>query len=112
MVSRTERIDGFYRKVSRTEKELYELFRKTEEAGVATQMRAWFDEAKGGPDGIRLNHQELRSRLEKYVEDWISQTCETKHLDPEWITRAKEAIFHRVRTMMAQVLREALSGLP
>ena len=31
MLSRTERIDGFYLKLSRTEKELYEEFLKSEE---------------------------------------------------------------------------------
>jgi hypothetical protein len=34
MLSRTESIDGFHLKVSRTEKELYEEFVKTEEAEI------------------------------------------------------------------------------
>lgn len=110
MVSRTERIDGFYRKVSRTEKEFYELFRKTEEAEVLAQMRACFAQAKQAPDGIRFDHQDLCSRLENEVEAWIAQTCADKHWNREWITRAEEAILHRVRTLMAQVLREVLSG--
>ncbi|MBV9998548.1 MAG: hypothetical protein JO015_05475 [Verrucomicrobia bacterium] len=112
MVSRTERIDGFYRKVSRTEKEFYELFRKTEEADVLTQMRACFAEARQAPDGIRFNHQELCSRLETAVEAWIADTCEARRLNRDWITRAEEAILHRVRTLMAQALREALTGAP
>jgi hypothetical protein len=40
MLARTERIDGFHRKVSRTEKAFYERFRQTQEAEVLTQMRA------------------------------------------------------------------------
>ena len=112
MVSRTERIDGFYRKVSRTEKEFYELFRKTEEAAVLAQMRACFAEAKQAPEGIRFDHQDLCSRLETMVQAWISQTCGDKHLDREWVARGEEAILHLVRMLMAQTLREALSGTP
>ena len=112
MVSRTERIDGFYRKVSRTEKEFYELFRKTEEAEVLAQMRAYFAEAKQAPDGIRFDHQDLCSRLENTVQGWIAQTCDDKHLNREWVARGEEAILHRVRMLMAQALREALSGAP
>ena len=112
MVSRTERIDGFYRKVSRTEKEVYELFRKTEEPNVLAQMRACLAEARQAPDGIRFDHQELCSRLETAVEAWISDICEARHLDREWVRRAEEAILHRIRTLMAQVLREALTGAP
>lgn len=112
MVSRTERIDGFYRKVSRTEKEFYELFRKTEEAEVLAQMRTSLAQAKQAPDGIRFDHQDLCSRLENAVEAWIAQACDDKHLNREWVTRAEEAILHRVRMLMAQVLREALSGAP
>ena len=112
MVSRTERIDGFYRKVSRTEKEFYELFRKTAEAEVLAQMRAYFVEAKQAPDGIRFDHQELCARLENTVQAWIAETCDVKHLNREWIARAEEAILHRVRTLLAQTLREALGGGP
>ena len=110
MVSRTERIDGFYRKVSRTEREFYELFRKTSEAEVLAQMRAYFAEAKEAPDGLKFDHQELCSRLENTVQAWIAQACDDKHLDREWVARAEEAILHRVRLLMAQTLREALLG--
>jgi hypothetical protein len=112
MVPRPERIDGFYRKVSRTEKEFYELFRKTEEAEVLAQMRAYFAQAKQASDGIRFDHQDLCSRLENTVQTWIAEVCEAKHLDRAWITRAEEAILHRLRTLMAQTLREALSPPP
>lgn len=112
MVSRTERIDGFYRKVSRTERELYELFRKTEEAAVLRQMRDHFAQAKQATDGIRFDHQALCSRLEDTVQSWIADACDARHLDREWISRAEEAILHRIRTLMAQVLRETLSSAP
>jgi hypothetical protein len=46
MLSRTERIDGFYLKLSRTEKELYEEFLETEEAEIMAEMQQYFTEAK------------------------------------------------------------------
>lgn len=109
MLPRPERIEGFYRKVSRTEKEFYDLFRKSEEAEVLAQLRSYFAQAKQAPDGIRFDHRDLYSRLESTVQAWIDQTCIDKHLNREWVTRAEEAILHRVRTLMAQTLREALS---
>jgi hypothetical protein len=39
MLSRTESIDGFHLKLSRTEKELYEEFLKTEEAEILAEMQ-------------------------------------------------------------------------
>ena len=38
MLSRTESIDGFHLKVSRTERGLYEEFLKTEEAGILAKI--------------------------------------------------------------------------
>jgi hypothetical protein len=42
MLSRAERIDGFHLKLSRTEKELYEEFLKTEEAALMLEMQQYF----------------------------------------------------------------------
>jgi hypothetical protein len=42
MLSRTERIDEFHLKVTRTEKELYEEFLKTEEAALSARDAAIF----------------------------------------------------------------------
>jgi len=39
MLSRTERIDDFHLKVSRTEKELYEEFLETEEPEIVQEMK-------------------------------------------------------------------------
>ena len=46
MLSRTESIDGFHLKLSRTEKELHEEFLKTEEAEILAEMQQYFAEAK------------------------------------------------------------------
>jgi hypothetical protein len=54
MLPRTERIDGFARKVTRTEKAFYERFRQTEEAAVVAQMQDHFAQAKQTGGGIRM----------------------------------------------------------
>ena len=54
MLSRTERIDDFHLKVSRTEKELYEEFLKTEEAEIVLEMQQYFAQAKRHAGGIRF----------------------------------------------------------
>ena len=55
MLSRKERIDEFQLKLSRTEKELYEEFQKTEEAALVLEMQQYFVQAKehagGGNNG-------------------------------------------------------------
>lgn len=108
MFSRTERIEGFHRKVSRTEKEFYERFRQTKEAEVLSQMRVYLTQAKLTTDGIRFDHPHLCSRLEEAVEGWIIQDCADQHLNRAWVARAEEAILHRIRTLLAQTLREVL----
>ncbi|HXO94415.1 MAG TPA: hypothetical protein VN825_09780, partial [Candidatus Acidoferrum sp.] len=64
MLSRTERIDGFHLKVSRTEKELYEQFLKTEEATLVLDMQQYFVQAKEHAGGIRFDNASLWSRIE------------------------------------------------
>jgi hypothetical protein len=63
MLSRTESIDGFHLKLSRTEKELYEEFLKTEEAEILAEMQQYFTEAKQKTGGIRFDDQSLWSRI-------------------------------------------------
>jgi hypothetical protein len=108
MLPHTERIDGFARKVTRTEKAFYERFRHTEEAAVVAQMRDHFAQAKQTGGALRLDHPVLHARLEAAVTDWIVQACADQHLNREWIARAEEAILHRVRMLLAQTLRDAL----
>jgi hypothetical protein len=54
MLSRTERIDEFHLRLSRTEKEVYEEFLKTEEAALVLEMQQYFTQAKGQAGGIRF----------------------------------------------------------
>jgi hypothetical protein len=72
MLSRTESIDGFHLKLSRTEKELYEEFLKTEEAEILAEMQQYFAEAKQKAGGIRFDDQSLWSRIKSTVDAWIA----------------------------------------
>ena len=68
MLSRTESIDGFHLKLSRTEKELYEEFLKTEEAEILAEMQRHFAEAKQKAGVIRFDDQSFWSRINSTVD--------------------------------------------
>ena len=110
MLSRTEIIDGFHLKVSRTEKELYEEFLKTEEAEILAEMQQYFTEAIQKAGGIRFDDQSLRSRIESTVDAWIASSCADKHVRRDLVRRSKEAIMHRVRNLMAKTISESLGA--
>jgi hypothetical protein len=61
MLSRTERIDEFHLKVTRTEKELYEEFLKTEEATLVLEMQQYFAQAKGHASGIGFDNARAKA---------------------------------------------------
>ena len=96
--------------VSRAEKELYEEFLKTEEAEVLAEMQQYFAEAKQKPGGIRFDDQSLWSKIETTVDAWIAGACADKHVNRELVRRAKEAILHRVRNLMAKIIRQSLGA--
>ena len=108
MLSRTESIDGFHLKVSRTERVLYEEFLKTEEAGILAEIQHYFAEAKQQGGGIRFEQKTLWAKIENRVDTWIAGACADKYLNRELVGRAKEAILHRVRNLMAYAIRESL----
>jgi hypothetical protein len=56
MLSRTERIDEYHLRLSRTEKEVYEEFLKTEEAALVQEMQQYFIQAKAHAGGIRFDN--------------------------------------------------------
>ena len=95
MLSRTESIDGFHLKLSRTEKELYEEFLKNEEAEILAEMQQCFVEAKQRAGGIRFDDQSQST-----VDAWMANACADKH----------------VRNLMAKtyqgIVGRAMSGRP
>jgi hypothetical protein len=107
MLSRTERIDGFQLKVTRTEKELYEEFLKTEEAALVLEMQQYFAEAKGHAGGIRFDNS-LWSKIENRVSVWFAEVCADRNQNEHMIPRSKEAILHRMRILLAKTIRESL----
>jgi hypothetical protein len=110
MLSRTESIDGFHLKLSRTEKEMYEEFLKTEETEILAEMQQYFAEAQHKAGGIKFDDQSLWSRIKSTVDAWIADACAEKHVNRELVRRAKEAILHCVRNLMAKAIRESLGA--
>jgi hypothetical protein len=110
MLSRTERIDGFQLKLSRTEKELYEEFLKTEEAALVLEMQQYFAHAKGHAGGIRFDSTSLWSKIETRVEVWFAEVCADKNQNENLIRRSKEAILHRMKNLLAKTIRESLGS--
>ncbi len=88
MLSRTERIDGFHLRLSRTEKELYEEFLKTEEAELVQEMQQYFVQAKGRAGGIRLDNSSLWSKIENRVGVWFAEVCADRNQNEILIQRS------------------------
>ena len=111
MLSRTERIDGFHLRLSRTEKELYEEFLKTEEEALALEMQQYFAQAKGHAGGIRFDNNSLWSKIENRVGVWFAEVCADRNQNQNLIRRSKEAILHRMRNLLAKTIRESLGTM-
>ena len=107
MLSRTERIDEFHLRLSRTEKEVYEEFLKTEEAALVLEMQQYFTQAKEHAGGIRFDNS-LWSRIEKRVDVWFAEVCADRNQNENLLRRSKEAILHRMRILLAKTIRESL----
>src|SRR5260370_25755526 len=108
MLSRTERIDEFHLKLSRTEKEFYEEFLKTEEAALVLEMQQYFAQAKGRAGGIRFDNASLWSKIESRVGVWFKEVCADRDQNENLIRRSKEAILHRMKNLLAKTIRESL----
>jgi hypothetical protein len=108
MLSRTERIDEFHLKLSRTEKELYEEFLKTEEAALVLEMQQYFAQAKAHAGGIRFDNSSLWSKIENRVGVRFAEVCADRNQNEHMIPRSKEAILHRMRNQLATTIRESL----
>jgi hypothetical protein len=109
MLSRAERIDDFPLKLSRTEKELYEEFLKTEEAALVLEMHQYFGQAKGHAGGIRFDNSSLWSKIENGVGVWFEEICADRNQNQNLVRRSKEAILHRMRNQLATTIRESLA---
>jgi hypothetical protein len=110
MLSRTERIDGFHHKVTRTEKELYEEFLKAEEAALVQEMKQYFAHAKSQAGGIRFDNASLWSKIKNRVSVWFAEVCADRNQNENLLRRSKEAILHRMRILLAKTIRECLAG--
>jgi hypothetical protein len=102
MLSRTERIDEFHLRLSRTEKEVYEEFLKTEEAALVLEMQQYFTQAKGHVGGIRFDNASLWSKIENRVGVWVAEVCADRNQSENLLRRSKEAILHRMKNLLAK----------
>jgi hypothetical protein len=108
MLSRTEKIGEFHLRVSRTERDLYEEFCNTEEAEIVKEMREHFNQAKQQSGVINFDRLGLWSNIQDRIDLWIRETCSWKHLNPNQVSRAREAILHRLKDRLAKTIRETL----
>jgi hypothetical protein len=81
---------------------------KTEEAHIVAEMREYFDQAKEKVGGIRFAQESLWSKIENRVDVWLTDVCGDRHLRIDLTPRAKDAILHRFRTLLAKTIRESL----
>src|SRR5260370_23037559 len=102
MLSRTERIDEFHLKLSRTEKEFYEEFLKTEEAALVLEMQQYFAQAKGHVGGIRFHNASLWSKIENRDGVWFREVCADSNPNEKLSRRSKETIVPRLRNLLGQ----------
>lgn len=107
MLSRTEKIGEFHLRVSRTERDLYEEFCNTEEAEIVKEMRE-YTQAKQKSGVINVDRLGLWSSIQNRIDLWIREACSWKHLNPNLVPRAREAILHRLKDLLAKTIREKL----
>jgi hypothetical protein len=107
MLLRSENISEFHLKVSRTEKELYEEFLRSEEAEIVKEMQEYFAQAKQQPGGVRFDNKSLWTKIENGVDVWLTDSCANRHLRKDLVPRAKDAILHWLRTSLAKTIRES-----
>src|SRR5260370_42359734 len=110
MLSRTEKISGFHLKVSRCERELYEKVCNSEEAELLREMRDSFIEAKQKAGVINFDRVRMWSKIQNRIDFWLGEACIWRHLNPNQVPRAREAIWHRVKDQLAKTIRETLGA--
>jgi hypothetical protein len=110
MLSRTEKISGFHMKVSRQERELYEEFCSSAEAEILREIRDYFVEAKQKVGAINFDRLGMWSKMQNRIDRWLGEACISRHLNPNQVPRAREAIWHRVKDQLAKTIRETLGA--
>ena len=110
MLSRTEKISGFHLKVSLQERELYEEFCNSAEAELLREMPDYFTEAKQKSGVINFDRLGMWSKIQNRIDLWLREACIWRHLNPNQVPRAREAIWHRVKDQLAKTIRETLGA--
>jgi hypothetical protein len=71
-------------------------------------MREYFARAKQQPGGVRVDNKSLWSNIEAGIDTWSTNVCADRRLNENLVPRAKEAILHRSRNLLAMTIRESL----
>jgi len=108
LLSRTEQIEGFPKKLSVPERALYEEFGKGGEAEMVRLMADYFEQARTQPGGIKFDNKSLWSKIEEKLDIWFVDACVDHRVNPDVVPRAKEAVLHRLRDLLAKTIREQL----
>ena len=70
-------------------------------------MQKW---ERGQPGGIKIDNRELWSKFEKKIDSWLADACAERRLKMDHVSRAREAIMHRLRSLFATTIRDELGG--
>jgi hypothetical protein len=73
-------------------------------------MRDYFIEAKQKPGVINFDRLGVWSKIQKRIDLWLREACSWRHLNPNQVRRAREAIWHRVKDHLAKTIRERLGA--
>jgi hypothetical protein len=92
------------------ERALYDDFSRDGESERARLMADYFEQAKGQSGGIKFDHKGLWSQLEEKVDIWFVDACVDRRVNPDVVPRAREAVLHRLRDLLAKTIRERLGN--
>jgi len=57
---------------------------------------------------VRRHIRELSSKIEKQIDAWIADVRTDRRLQMDHVSRAREAIMHRLSSLFATTIREQL----
>ena len=74
------------------------------------EIRHYFIEAKHKAGVINFDRLGMWSKIQNRIDRWLGKACIWKHLNPNQVPRAREAIWHRVKDHLAKTISETLGA--
>jgi hypothetical protein len=75
------------------------------------EMREYFTQAKQKSGMINFDRLGFWSNTQNRIDLWIREAYSWKHLKPNQVPRAREAILHRLKDLLAKTIRETLGAV-